>query len=380
MRGARTRLRHFRQATVTAVALTGLLLLLFSPGRADLPAEGMAATNPVQETGENGDVESESVEEKTEEAIGSLTQLWQGLYRNLPKILLALLILFLAWILVHLLRPLLRRSLKRWERFDAAAALVGIAVWLLAVGIALSILAGDIRALMGSLGLIGLALSWALQTPIESFTGWLLNSFKGYYRVGDRILVGEVFGDVYRIDFLTTTLWEIGDPHRPGFVTAEQPTGRLVTFPNNEVLTGTVVNLTRDFPYVWDELTVQIANESDLHHAVGVLETLARELLASYMVEPARLYGKILQREGLEESVPEKPAVFVSLSESWTDVSIRYLVGARERRTWKSRLSARVNEELRKPEHADRIFPIYPRRQLQWVGPGGRPVEPPEAS
>jgi len=65
--------------------------------------------------------------------------------------------------------------------------------------------------------------------------------------VGDRVLVGEVFGDVVKMDFLTTTVWEIGTPQRPGFVNAEQPTGRVVTFPNSEVLTGTIVNLTREF-------------------------------------------------------------------------------------------------------------------------------------
>ncbi|HSI91807.1 MAG TPA: mechanosensitive ion channel domain-containing protein, partial [Adhaeribacter sp.] len=126
----------------------------------------------------------------------------------------------------------------------------------------------------GSLGLIGLALSWSLQTPIESFTGWLLNSFQGYYRIGDRIKVGEVFGDVYRIDFLTTTVWEIGSPYyQGGYVNAEQATGRMVTFPNNEILAGTVTNLTRDFPYVWDELIVSVANESDLKLAREALET-----------------------------------------------------------------------------------------------------------
>jgi small-conductance mechanosensitive channel len=58
-----------------------------------------------------------------------------------------------------------------------------------------------------------------------------------------------VFGDVYKIDVITTTVWEIGAPFRQGFVMAEQPTGRLVTFPNNEILSGSIVNLTRDFPY-----------------------------------------------------------------------------------------------------------------------------------
>jgi hypothetical protein len=105
-------------------------------------------------------------------------------------------------------------------------------VWLLGTGIAVSVLAGDIRAMLGSVGLVGLALSWALQTPIESFTGWLLNSFQGYYRVGDRVQVGDVFGDVYAIDFLSTTLWELGSAERPGAVHADQPTGRLITFPN----------------------------------------------------------------------------------------------------------------------------------------------------
>ena len=78
----------------------------------------------------------------------------------------------------------------------------------------------------GRSGLVGLALSWALQTPIESFTGWLLNSFQGYYRVGDRIEVADVFGDVAEIDLLTTTVWELGGPQRTGFIHAEQPTGR----------------------------------------------------------------------------------------------------------------------------------------------------------
>src|SRR5690606_9600926 len=172
---------------------------------------------------------------------------------------------------VRLLRPALWRVFRDWERSSATIALIGTGIWIFAIGVAVSVLAGDVRALVGSLGLVGLALSWALQTPIESFTGWLLNSFQGYFRVGDRVAVGDVFGDVYRIDFLTTTVWEIGSLDRPTYVHAEQPTGRLITFPNSEVLSGSIVNLTRDFPFVWDELTLPIADRSDLRYASDVL-------------------------------------------------------------------------------------------------------------
>jgi small conductance mechanosensitive channel len=84
-----------------------------------------------------------------------------------------------------------------------------------------------------------------------------------------RIAVGEVIGDVVRIDVLTTTVFQVGgaDTGRPG-----QATGALVTFPNLEVLRSNVVNFTRDFPYVWDELTVPVASGHDLGPTAKVLE------------------------------------------------------------------------------------------------------------
>jgi small-conductance mechanosensitive channel len=211
--------------------------------------------------------------------------------------------------------------------------------------------------------------------PIESFTGWLMNAFRRYYQVGDRILVGEVFGDVYRIDFLSTTVWEIGSPYQAGFVSAEQPTGRLVTFPNNEILTGTVINLTGDFPYVWDELNVAVANESNIMLAMKVLEKVATEALGDYMKIPAQNYSSILRRAGFTEEVPEKPQVFLATSDSWTDVIIRYLVGARERRIWKTNLLLKVNKEISKPEYKGKIIPVYVRQQIQVIDSLGMPSE-----
>ena len=213
--------------------------------------------------------------------------------------------------------------------------------------------------------------------PIESFTGWLLNSFQAYYRVGDRIQVGEVFGDVYAIDFLSTTVWELGGPERPGAVQAEQPTGRLITFANSEVLTGTVINLTRDFPYVWDELVVPVANESDLRYALDLLRRLALEVVGTDMAGPAHQDEALLRKARLEGAVADVPEVFVSLAESWTNISIRYLVHARQRRKWKSLLAERVMVELNQPAHAGHIIPVLPRQQVQFLGPDGRPTDAP---
>lgn len=363
---ARTSLRSFRQATILAVALTAFILLFVGDAGAQLDADVPAT---VEDAGPRSPLEA------TEEAVGSLRATWEGFRATWPKIVIALSILGIGWVVARLARVIVCRLTQSWQRSQAFSALAGIFVWVLAIGLAASVVAGDLRALLGSLGLIGLALSWAMQTPIESFTGWLLNSFQGYYRVGDRVVVGDVFGDVVKIDFMTTTVWEIGTPRRPDFVNAEQPTGRVVTFPNNEVLTGSIVNLTRDFPYVWDELPVPVTNESDLRFAMALLEWTAEELLGPIMAQPADQYRQILQQAGLGEPVARAPQVFASAEESWTDLCIRYLVPARERRKWKSELVVRTSEVLARPENAGRVVPAYPRRHLQALTRDGRPAD-----
>jgi small-conductance mechanosensitive channel len=381
--------------------MTAFFLLLFAPDEsggfqdtvpvdtASVPADALPDTVAVIEPIAVEDLQRPEIAEEeevradtlasasTEEATRALRDLWIGFLGNLPKYLIALAILVTASIIVRIFRPLLRRVLRGWERSNALVVLFGFGIWLLAFGIAISVLVGDIRALVGSLGLVGLALSWALQTPIESFTGWLMNSFQGYYRVGDRVAVGDVFGDVYRVDVLTTTVWEIGGADPQAAVQAEQPTGRLITFPNYEVLRGSIVNLTRDFPYVWDELGFPVGERTDLGYAIEVLEKVASETLGDHMEAPARQYESILRGARLETSVASRPQVFVSLDDSWTTLTIRYLVGARERRVWKSRLARTATDELNRPEHAGRIRSVFPRRQIQVIGSDGRAVDLP---
>ncbi len=343
-----------------AVVFAAFLILLIAPPSAPpLPA---AAATIVQDS-LTPDTSQAAPSQSVKEAAGTVRQLWRGFIRLLPKIAIALCVLVLAWLAMVAVRGLVRVALRSYARAEAIRALLSVSVWILAIGIAMSILAGDVRTLIGSLGLIGLALSWALQAPIESFTGWFLNSFRNYYRIGDRIAVGEVFGDVYRIDVLTTTVWEVGGPGKA--VQAAQPTGALVTFPNSEVLRANIVNFTRDFPYVWDEVALGIANESDLPYAVEVARRVAAQVVGPAMTEPASRYREMLQRVGLPWDVALEPQVYLSLAEAWTVLTVRYLVAARERRMWSSRLIEMMSTEWGKPDHAGRIIAGYPRTNVE---------------
>lgn len=179
-----------------------------------------------------------------------------------------------------------------------------------------------------------------------------------------------MFGDVSQIDFLTTTVFEAGGPEKN--VRAAQSTGALITFPNAEILRSNVTNYTRDFPYVYDELTVGVTNESDLRLAIEVMKRTATLVVGERMAAAAETYAGLLERAHLAWNVATEPEVYVQARESWTDLVVRYVVPVREMRVWSSRLQLALHEEFAAPEVAERVRTAYPRRQVELLTPKAR--------
>jgi small conductance mechanosensitive channel len=148
-------------------------------------------------------------------------------------------------------------------------------------------------------------------------------------------------------------------------VAGAQPTGAMITFPNWEVLRSNIVNYTRDFPYVWDEVTVSVANESDLAYTAQVFRDIAREVIGPEMGAPAEQYQALLHRARIGFDIPEDPSLFFSNGESWTNCTVRYLVGARQRRRRASDLLVALSNATLDPRHAGKILSSYPRSEVR---------------
>lgn len=339
---ANRRLARFRQASTFAVALTALFIFFVDPtqGQNEINLEKDAA-------------------QSLDEAHGALSELFTSFLLLVPKISIAILILITVWLLTKLFKVIYSKFQKNHQKSGAIITLTKLFMYFVGIILAVTVLTGDIRALLGSVGLIGLALSWTLQQPIESFSGYLLNAFRSYYRVGDRISVGDVFGDVYRIDLLTTTVWELGGPGKS--VSGAQFTGAMTTFPNSEVVRASIINYSRDFPFMWDEVTIGVANESDLSYTIEVLRQVTEDLIGESMRQSTELYQNLLLRKGLGYVIEAKPQVYLSGADSWTNCTIRYLVELRKRRVWSSLIFEKVSNEIVKEKHGHRIIPAYPK-------------------
>ena len=56
----------------------------------------------------------------------------------------------------------------------------------------------------------GAGIYFAMQEVIVPFAGWLNIMFGGFYKIGDRIQLGVIKGDVMDIGILRTTIMETG--------------------------------------------------------------------------------------------------------------------------------------------------------------------------
>jgi len=196
-----------------------------------------------------------------------------------------------------------------------------------------------------SLGILGFAVTFALQQPLSSLIGWVYIMIERPYQVGDRIAIEDTRGDVVSIDFLVTEVWEIdGD-----LVASNQPSGRIVTVPNSTVLSSRVVNFYGEgVPYVWNELPVQVAYETDLELASELMVEAAEEFLGEEMAHGVETYRERLAETPVELDVNDRPTVNVVQRESWVELRLRYLVhprrGTRARNALYERVLAAFND------------------------------------
>ncbi len=233
--------------------------------------------------------------------------------------------------------------------------------------IAIIALMGGFQTVIVGLGLVGFGLTLALQRPILSVAGWGVLVFGGSVRVGDRIRVGDLAGDVLDISLFSTRLWEVGEASS---ATPNRPTGRMVTVSNAVFLEKPVANATSDTPVIFDEFVVNVAFESDLQLAEELLRQAGQQVLqADHHARMATTYRRLTKGLAMEADFPDQPIVLAESKPSWMEYRLRYLVDARRAGRTQSALT-KAWTDLTTGE-AD-IPQVYPRSQPQAIGPDGR--------
>jgi len=203
------------------------------------------------------------------------------------------------------------------------------------------------------LGFAGAGLALALQKVVLSIAGWFLILIRHPFETGDRIEINGIKGDIIDIRLFQTSILEIGN-----WVDADQSTGRIVNIPNSFVFEYANFNYSRGFEFIWHEIPILLTFESDwkkgkeimMTHAIklaeGLEDKVSRKIDAMrnrYMI----YYGKLT------------PIVYVNIKDSGVELTLRYLIEAKSRRSTQDMLCQAILEDFDKEPDVNFAYPTY---------------------
>lgn len=253
---------------------------------------------------------------------------------NGQKLLLTLGLLLIMWLLQYLAKSIARkawrsRHYKRslfWTRqgINLATAVI------LLLGI-LSIWFDDPTRLATGVGLVTAGLAFALQKVVTSIAGYFVILRGNTFNVGDRITMGGVRGDVIALNFIQTTIMEMGQP--PSVQTAapaiwvksRQYTGRVVTVTNDNIFQEPVYNYTRDFPYLWEEISIPITYSDNRNRAEKILLECA-ERHTVQISEMSKESLLAMQKRYFVRMTDLSPKVYYRITDNWLELTVRFVV------------------------------------------------------
>ncbi len=273
-------------------------------------------------------------------------------HRLLLTLALVAFVVLVRYALHYLVRVVRRFTWAERFRFwfHQAVNLITAAFFLVAL---ISIWVGPNAHLATVAGLIGAGVAFALQNFIIAIAGYFVILRGKSFSIGDRIIIGNVRGEVIALDFFQTTVLEMGQPPSieteadpATWVMARQYTGRIVTVSNGEIFKEPIYNYSRDFPFLWEEIQLPVKYDADDARAERILLDVVKKctMPIEQMTGEARSH---LKRIYNLEPPDESPRVFYRLTDNWIELTVRFIVPDRGIREIKDRIYRDLLREIR---------------------------------
>ena len=196
-------------------------------------------------------------------------------------------------------------------------------------------LTGGLTSIGIAAGLLTAALGWALQRPITGIAAWLMVIVTKPFEIGDRIIIGNVRGDVVNITITHIYLSEFG-----GTVGGEETSGRIVIIPNAVLFEQNVINYTAQNEFILDEVAFTITYSSHIDLAKNIAKKAAEKVTKEFI-----------------ENVPVKPFIRSNFQPSGVDIRVRYYTIASKRQETNSKITEEIFKAIMKEKKVKFAYP-----------------------
>jgi small-conductance mechanosensitive channel len=175
-------------------------------------------------------------------------------------------------------------------------------------------------------GFITAGIAVGLQAVLLSVAAYFFIIGRYGIRVGDRISVAGITGDVVDIGLVRMYLMELGGSGLDFY-----PTGRIVVF-SNSVLFQTGTPLFKQIPgteYAWHEVVVLIAPDGNHKAAQEKLVAAVQAVYSKYQKEIERQHSEIERRVDIQVE-PPRPEARLQFADVGLELVVRYPVELRK--------------------------------------------------
>ena len=264
----------------------------------------------------------------------------------LISIALIAIILLVGWGLRTLAGRFLSRDTQQKHRFWTQQG-IGLFTTILLIISVVSVWFDDPTRLTTAIGLISAGLAFALQKVVTSIAGYFVILRGKNFTIGDRISMGGVRGDVIGLGFIQTTIMEMGQPPAvqnadPAmWIKSRQFTGRIVSVANANIFDEPVFNYTRDFPFIWEEITIPITYQDKKVKAEEIILAATKKHVLK-ISEISETAVKKLEKEYFVSINDFEPRVFYRITDNWLELTVRFIVGEHNIRGIKDQISREI--------------------------------------
>jgi small-conductance mechanosensitive channel len=200
-------------------------------------------------------------------------------------------------------------------------------------------------------GLVSAGVAISLKDLFTNIAAWVFIILRKPFKVSDRIIINEQRGDVIDIRMLQFSLIEIS-----AFENGGQSTGRIVTVPNYYVFVYPIVNYTKGFQYIWNEIKVLITFESDWQKAKSILMNICT-IHSTHSSNEATQMMREAKKEYMINYKNLTPIVYTDVKDSGVLLTMRYLCNPRQRRNSVNDIWEDILIQFKKSENINLAYP-----------------------
>lgn len=177
--------------------------------------------------------------------------------------------------------------------------------------------------------LFGVFIVFMLRGLTRNIIGFFVIKYRSYFKVGHRVEIGDIIGDVIEINPVSFKLLEVRN-----WLSSDSNTGRSIEVPNSIIFDESVQVIGLENTLIWQEINYTLSYESDWEEAEKIMRDVGELYFEETVIPMLKEINENLPIEGEEL----RPVFALNTNTVGIVVTLRYIVNYAEGTKSKTKL------------------------------------------